>query len=167
MDTRGFPLRWARTTRGVLASRLQTLTSVQTSCRTVSKGPSRAPKHGYAVRCCPCVRSCWAPSKEQPPQRQEDNITPCRQAADRLQVLGQLQNSVRVSASPAFIDFSKTLPAILVSRVLLLKHSAITLPLNINIHIYSDIWKTIFPNQITNQSCCLITNQVGCFLIPF
>ncbi|KAK5860188.1 hypothetical protein PBY51_021683 [Eleginops maclovinus] len=99
---------WARTTRGVLgglASRLWTHTSVQTSHLTTSKGPSLGPymdMQATVVLMCAeslmlgvSVESCI---RDPPPPLVrttcclKDNITPCKQAADRLQVLGQEQS---------------------------------------------------------------------------
>lgn len=90
---------------GGLASQLWTHTSVQTSRLTTSKGPSLGPRHGYAGHCCPYV--CWEPhvgsSIREPPLLVlttcclKDNITPCKQAANRLQVLGQEQSGGGIS----------------------------------------------------------------------
>lgn len=101
---------------GGMASRLWTHTSVQTSRLTTSKGPSRGPRHGYAGRCCPYVRwephagsQCGELHQRTPPPNPpspllvlntrclKDNITPCQQAAGRLQVLGQEQSGAGIS----------------------------------------------------------------------
>lgn len=70
---------------------LWTHTSVQTSCLTASKGPSRGLRHGCANCRCPCAHF---PTPTPPVFITCCDITACKQSASRFWIMCSLQHKL-------------------------------------------------------------------------